>query len=470
MTSVTINEYSHPDDSRKPHWEYIIGEDKCEQRQHKLQCSSPRTPPSGTAWLRHYLVGVPQQFVSDLFLPIDYPHSVRSEYMAYQICDSLQGLSSYLRGVVASSAVLEAAGVGNAEATAMSAAMTWALRDGLGMVGGLAFSYTTSFYFDAHVKEFRLFADVINDVGLTLDMLAPQFSNVLYISSVATMCKIMCGISAGATKGSITQHFCLRGNMADLNAKEGTQETLMSLIGMICGVYLAKYLSRLEGEQGKAAASSWSWSVFNTLTLLHVYINYRGVKLLRLRTLNRQRAKEALGGLVLLCVKNLDNLSEPTDSSARLALSQIPGPDTIPESLLESTYSMLMPGRMRLNDSFGKFALSADALVEQLSRQKYVVACDGNVVRAALLTTSQDKDELRAFLHVRIVEEVLRRGTFDSSTIQKSQQFIDVLEKQGFGIALMEELGWDVNDRLYLGFGRSRISAVLASSSLSKDQ
>ena len=37
--------------------------------------------------------------------------------------DSLQGLCSYLRGVVSTSAVLEAAGVGNVDVTAMSAAM-----------------------------------------------------------------------------------------------------------------------------------------------------------------------------------------------------------------------------------------------------------------------------------------------------------------------------------------------------------
>ena len=59
----------------------------------------------------------------DLFLPIGYPSSVAEGYLEYQFYDSLQGLCSYLRGVVSTSAVLSAAGVGDAEATAMSAAM-----------------------------------------------------------------------------------------------------------------------------------------------------------------------------------------------------------------------------------------------------------------------------------------------------------------------------------------------------------
>ena len=64
-----------------------------------------------------------KQLCKDLFFPIGYPHSVADGYLEYQFYDSLQGLCSYLRGVVSTSAVLSATGVGNAEATAMSAAM-----------------------------------------------------------------------------------------------------------------------------------------------------------------------------------------------------------------------------------------------------------------------------------------------------------------------------------------------------------
>ena len=44
-------------------------------------------------------------------------------YIEYQIFDSIQGLSSYLRGVVTTSAVLTAAGVGDGDAAALSAAV-----------------------------------------------------------------------------------------------------------------------------------------------------------------------------------------------------------------------------------------------------------------------------------------------------------------------------------------------------------
>ena len=64
-----------------------------------------------------------RRLCQDLFLPVGYPASVSDGYLEYQFYDSLQGLCSYLRGVVSTSAVLSATGVGDAKATALSAAM-----------------------------------------------------------------------------------------------------------------------------------------------------------------------------------------------------------------------------------------------------------------------------------------------------------------------------------------------------------
>jgi hypothetical protein len=119
---------------------------------------------------------------------------------------------SYLRGVLCSAAVLEAAGVSNAEATELSAALTWAMKDGFSMIGGLVYSYRycAAHYFDSYVKEFRLFADVINDIGFTLDMLYPCFRIICSLSRAWQFFAKHCGISAGATKSNIREHLCNR--------------------------------------------------------------------------------------------------------------------------------------------------------------------------------------------------------------------------------------------------------------------
>ena len=52
----------------------------------------------------HYLISI--------FLPSGFPHSVRPDYVPYQIYDSLQAFSSSIAGLLASRAVLEGLGVG----------------------------------------------------------------------------------------------------------------------------------------------------------------------------------------------------------------------------------------------------------------------------------------------------------------------------------------------------------------------
>ncbi|KAI2503020.1 Vitamin B6 photo-protection and homoeostasis [Fragilaria crotonensis] len=447
---------------RRPHWEYTICSSGVVEKHRRFGHDRERQPdgtaPTSTAdWIRHYIIGIPKQVVKDMFLPLDYPHSVTKEYMPYQICDSLQGLCSYLRGVVSTSAVLTAAGVGNSEATAMSAAMTWAIRDGVGMIGALTFSYSASSLFDGYVKEFRLFADIINDVGLTLDMLAPYFGseNILYVGSAATICKIMCGIAAGATKGSITQHFSTRGNMADLNAKEGTQETLVSLVGMILGVMLAKHLNKLE-EADKFTASSVSWTIFIALTIVHVVVNYIGVKLLRLRTLNAQRTREAFNMLVDITVHNCENSS---DAWVEKALGTIPSPDELSESLLASTQRMLFQCGVILD---ARVDLLVKALpVEELSKQLYgadgyLIGVSNQKVVIALKAGASEEDQLRAFVHALIVKKCLTLGkSFQGSHACMKQ----LVAKRPF-LQLMGEIGWDVKGRLYLGFGRRRVQAT----------
>lgn len=216
------------------------------------------------------------------FMPVGYPQSVAREYATYQAWDTLQALCSYLRGIVATTQMLGGLGVGSAEATPLAAAVQWVLRDGAGMLGGLLFASGCASLFDRDLKRWRLFADAINDLGLTLDMLAPLAGPeyFLCVISIAGVCKSMCGVAAGATKAAITAHFALRDNMGDLQCKEGSQETLVTLIGLVAGIYTAHLFD-----------SSQMWLWFLLLTALHIYANWMGVCCLELKTLNQCRTK-----------------------------------------------------------------------------------------------------------------------------------------------------------------------------------
>jgi hypothetical protein len=226
----------------------------------------------------HWLRGV----LSALFLPVGFPSSVTEDYFEFQCWDTLQALCSYLRGMLCTHAVLVGMGVGESTASATSATLSWVLRDGLGMLGSMIFAWWGSISFGHNVKGWRLFADCINDVGLTLELVSPLFprSYFLLFLAAACVCRSMCGVSSGATRAALMAHFARAGNTADLAAKEGQQETFVTLLGMVGGAAVMWWLD---------GAVRATWILFAALTALHVYANWRAVTALCLRTLNPQR-------------------------------------------------------------------------------------------------------------------------------------------------------------------------------------
>jgi hypothetical protein len=83
-------------------------------------------------------------FVRGFFLPTNYPRSVTRDYLEFQVWDTIQAVTSYLRGTLTVRAIMAGVGVGSAEATATSAAIVWVLKDGVGMFGGMLFAWSQS--------------------------------------------------------------------------------------------------------------------------------------------------------------------------------------------------------------------------------------------------------------------------------------------------------------------------------------
>lgn len=129
------------------------------------------------------------------------------------------------------------------DATASQATLMWIVRDGISLLGGLLFTTFSSYNFGQNVKIWRLLADSINNVGITLEMIAPHIPQLfLPIICIASLCKAMCGIAAGATGAVICQHWGEKhGNVADVLAKNGAQHTVVSIIGLVLGMQLTRF-------------------------------------------------------------------------------------------------------------------------------------------------------------------------------------------------------------------------------------
>ena len=226
------------------------------------------------------------------FLPEGYPDSVPPDYLPFQFWDAVQGFCSYVRGMVCTTELMKGIGVGSVEATALGAVFVFLVRDLSGMAAGVVFTSAQGTGFDSHPKQWRLFADFVNNVGLLLDLLAPRALQVgkenrnqvafLCVLCLARVCFALVGAASGASRSALTYHFSRDGrNAADIAAKEGSQETLASLVGMVAGYALVRCT---EGDKVGAR-----WFVFALLTVLHMWANYRAVRSLVLRSLNEDR-------------------------------------------------------------------------------------------------------------------------------------------------------------------------------------
>lgn len=95
-----------------------------------------------------------------IFLPRG---EISAEYIRFQVLDSVQAMCSYLRGVLTIHATLT--GVTGTADAATAATIAFILKDGSAMLGSLGFNYLCSSAFDGDLRFWRLFADLINDVG-----------------------------------------------------------------------------------------------------------------------------------------------------------------------------------------------------------------------------------------------------------------------------------------------------------------
>jgi len=214
-----------------------------------------------------------------VFLPEGFPNSVSSDYVSYQVWDTVQAFASSISGSLATTAVLKGVGVGDSTATPLAATLTWLLRDGFAMVGRIVFAAYSGTGLDHDCKKWRMFADVLNDLAMCVELVAGSLPKAFFLPlvCVAGVGRSLVGVAGGATKAAVAQHQAKENNMADLAAKDGSQETLVNLVALIVNICLLPYVTE----------DAWiTATLFVLLTFLHVYANYRAVTSLLLETLN----------------------------------------------------------------------------------------------------------------------------------------------------------------------------------------
>lgn len=225
--------------------------------------------------------------LQDALLPAGYPQTVPPEYLKFTILNVLQDSCSFLRGIMSMGAILKGLGVGDATQTPAAATTLWILRDGFGMIGSLLFASFVSV--GTNAKRWRIFADGINNVGITLEVLAPMLPHKFFLAilGVASVCKALCGVAAGATNAAFLEHWGgVYGNQADVASKGSAQHTVLSLVCICISVPFIKFTGKLSSLQ--------MGLLYGILTTLHMLTNIKAMRIVALRSLNAPRLSAAI--------------------------------------------------------------------------------------------------------------------------------------------------------------------------------
>ncbi|KAE8348570.1 DUF647 domain protein [Aspergillus coremiiformis] len=430
----------------------------------------------------------------DVFLPAGYPHSVSDDYVWYQIFDSLQAFSSSIAGLLSSRAVLQGVGVGNAEASPTAALLLHILQDSSGRIATILFAHRVGTALEPECKMYRLAADVFNDAAMILDCLSPMISagvSRVTVLSIAGVLRALCGVAGGSSKASLSAHFSRWGNLAEVNAKDSSQETIISLIGMLVGSFVVSNVTSYTA----------TWILLVMLLTMHLSLNYAAVRSVQMTSLNRQRANivfsTLLGSDPGLNLKYA-TLSQygPLGSKQNIATKtqdqwQVPTPAQVAnqekifetDGILKWSSSVPSPRQYKLgycrigvsleqflapssspqrgSGSFGTL-LPMPRLSSLFESEDYILFLHPNGqiwdARILLKTSSTTQSQLKAWLHALLTAQVLCTSTetiqeqsdrtnieFMMDTISRTLVFLNDGARTDQYMSALTQAGWDIN-------------------------
>lgn len=369
------------------------------------------------------------------FLPASHPGTLRSSgYLGYILYDNAQDLSTSLRSVLATKRILEGVGVGRAGATALSATLNFLIRDGCGMIASLLFTSYAAHSFRRNVKRWKYFADVMVDIGITLEIIAPSAlahpslkGYFLPLLCLGNVCKALCGVAAGACGGALQMYWAAKlmgteEGISEVAAKSGAQRTLMGGVGLVLAAITTTWFGDVRTAIG----------LYCALTFVHLFCNYRSLKLVALDWLNGWRLHRVVTEFLQCATDaegNLDpsfyRVSTPVEATKKEPLLFLPGLRSMDR--ISSKYPILM------GISFNKMVelthQSPSSLHSNLIKRheprkdKYILAVghasNGKLYKAkrcilvAFLSGSSNLERAKAYFHGCLVRRALASSLTD---------------------------------------------------------
>ncbi|KAF3323769.1 Protein root UVB sensitive 2 [Carex littledalei] len=314
------------------------------------------------------------------FFPSGYPYSVNEGYLTYTQFRALQHFSSATLSVLSTQSLLFAAGL--RPTPAQATAVSWILKDGMQHAGKLICS-SMGARMDSEPKTWRIFADVLYDLGTGLEVISPLCPQLfLQMAGLGNFAKGMAVVAARATRLPIYSSFAKEGNLSDLFAKGEAISTLFNVLGIGAGIQLASTVcSTMQGKM----------IVGPLLAALHIYGVTQEMKATPVNTLNPQRTAMIVADFI-----KSGRVSSPVDLRYRENL-------IFPDRLIEEAGNVKVgkPLRESLNPR------SINRLKQVFSNEKFLINRKGkNKCYMVLEVNATGEDALRGWLVAAFAAEM----------------------------------------------------------------
>ncbi|KAB5552167.1 hypothetical protein DKX38_009478 [Salix brachista] len=262
-----------------------------------------RLSEAGLSWLPDIL--------KDFILPSGFPGSVSDDYLQYMMLQFPTNITGWICHTLVTSSLLKAChdplgavGAGSftgTAAAASAAAIRWVSKDGIGAIGRLFIGGRFGDLFDDDPKQWRMYADFIGSAGSIFDLVTQVYP--AYFLPLASLGNLTKAVARGLKDPSfrvIQNHFAVSGNLGEVAAKEEVWEVGAQLLGLALGILILD-------TPGLVKSFPLLLSTWMSMRLLHLWLRYQTLSVLRFDTINLKRARiliksYILQSLVLGCV------------------------------------------------------------------------------------------------------------------------------------------------------------------------
>jgi hypothetical protein len=246
-------------------------------------------------------------WLTRVYLPVGYPHTVTQDYLSYTIYRVMQNLASAIMTVLSTECLLYGLGLG-AKVKATAAATAWVVKDGLGYFTKVVFGSYSGGKLDSDPKSWRISADITEDIGGAMEVVMPVLSfpgSFIIIASFTNVLKGVAAMTGTATRHVIYRQLVAGGseNIADVATKGESQGVTCKMLGLGAGIAISSTL----GQNYPALLTAYA-----ICAAIHLSANWRSMKCVQFSVFNKQRLAIALH-------RAFENLPVPTPTEVSRA-------------------------------------------------------------------------------------------------------------------------------------------------------